>query len=65
MVALARPKHPVLPDNAGQRDSMPATLPLFSFKLRCLKLFDHDKINAFPAGPGARSMGAGKDYVEE
>jgi hypothetical protein len=30
MVALARPEHPALPDNPGQRDSMPVTLPLFS-----------------------------------
>jgi hypothetical protein len=36
MVALARPKHPALPDTQGQRDSMPVALPLFSLSYAVL-----------------------------
>jgi hypothetical protein len=34
------------------------------FKLSCLKLFDHDKMNTFSAGSGACSISPVKDYVE-
>jgi hypothetical protein len=54
MVALARLQHPALPDSRGQRKFDADRASAVFFKLPCLKLFDHDKMNAFPGS--ARHM---------
>jgi hypothetical protein len=49
-----------LPDTQGQRKFDAGHASAVFFKLRCLKLFDHDKMNAFPGSARRMQSKAGE-----